>query len=215
MTLKKIYIFLIIIILFEIISCKKENLNKDSVSLIKEDWQENFGLTHNIDKDTIWYKPVRFYLENKNCSPIAKDFYFGKYRPTDEPKTAELLNLATTEDNHLRPFYRWILNKTIQIQDGALGEYTGLPARKYAEKFPKEFFEYMDYDKTGQKYIEWTSSIEYSGFDKNDDWKKPNTIREKIILKMSENCINCNEIYRNRILKFANDCFPDINFKNN
>lgn len=116
-----------------------------------DDWQEGFELTHNIDKDSIWNKPVRFYLENKDCNQTAKDFYFGKYRPYDEPKTADLLSLVNTEDKYLRPFYRWILNKTILIQDGALGEYTGVPARRYAEIYPKEFFEYMDYDKSGEK----------------------------------------------------------------
>ena len=75
-----------------------------------------------------------------------------------------MLSLVTTNDNNLRPFYRWCLNKTIQIEDGALAEYTGIPARQYAEKFPKEFFEYMDYDTTKEKYGDWVGSISYSGY---------------------------------------------------
>ena len=173
------------------------------------DWQEGFELTHNIDKDSIWNKPVRFYLENKQCNQTAKDFYFGKYRPTDDPKTAELLSLVTTDNNDLRPFYRWILNKTIIIQDGALAEYTGVPARKYAEKFPKESFEYMDYDKSGEKYLDWKNAIVYSGFYDLDDYKNSKKIRDNLIKTMNSNCKDCEKKMIGRIEKFAKDCFQD------
>ena len=128
------------------------------------DWQEGFGLTHDTLVDSIWQKPVKFYLDQPGCSPLARDFYFGIFRPSDNDSTAELLELATTDNGQLRPFYRWCLNKTIQIQDGALGEYTGVPARRYAEKFPIEFFVYMDQDTSGSRYLDWTAAISYSGF---------------------------------------------------
>lgn len=134
-------------------------------------------MTHDPEVDSIWGKPVNFYIENPKCSPIAIDFYAGQFRPTDNRTTVALLILVTSTNNHLRPFYRWCLNKTIQIQDGALGEYTGVPARRYAEKFPKEFFQYMDYDTTGNKYADWTNSILYSGFYDEDDYNKPADIR--------------------------------------
>ncbi|MFC6268574.1 hypothetical protein [Frigoriflavimonas asaccharolytica] len=207
-----------ILFLILILSCQK-NIETDrniehSVENVDvqnnfDNWQKGFELTHNIDIDTIWNKPVRFYLENKNCNPTAKDFYFGKYRPYDEPKTAELLALITTDDDNLRPFYRWILNKTILIQDGALGEYTGVPARKYAEKYPTEFFEYMDYDKSGDKYLDWTNSISYSGMYDLDDYKNSKKMRKYLSSKMKSNCKNCDDKMKPRIEKFANDCFPD------
>jgi hypothetical protein len=172
------------------------------------DWQQGFGLTHEPEKDSVWGKPVKFYIDNKNCSPIAIDFYLGEFRPTDNNTTAALLSLVTTDDNSLRPFYRWCLNKTIQIQDGALAEYTGVPARQYAEKFPKEFFEYMDTDTTKEKYSDWVSSISYSGFYDKDDYKKSGDIRKRMTQAMKENCKNCSEQLMKRIDKFATDCFP-------
>ncbi len=171
------------------------------------DWQQSFGLTHDPEVDSVWGKPVKFYIDNPKCSPIAKDFYSGQFRPTDNYTTTALLELVTTKDNALRPFYRWCLNKTIQIQDGALGEMTGVPARQYAEKFPREFFEYMDYDATGEKYLDWVNSISYSGFYDKDDYKKPLDIRQRLIQSMKENCDNCGEQLRKRIDKFAKDCF--------
>ena len=220
---------IILTIILTFVSCnkpQKSDLKTEVVGIEKQDtikiitkktqefknedsWQEGFGLTHDIDKDTIWSKPVRFYIENKNCSQLAKDFYFGTKRPTDDEDTEKLLKLVITEDKDLRPFYRWILNKTILIQDGALAEYTGVPARQYAEKFPNEFFEYMDFDKTGSKYLDWCNSILYSGFYDSDDWKKPSKTRQNVINTMTKNYLNYDKNYKTRIEKFANDCFPD------
>ena len=156
--MKKLLTFTVLILLF---SCKKEEQKYVSIPSSETElnsWQDNSKITHNLDQDTVWKKPVRYYIEDKNCSPLAKDFYYGKYKPTDEPKTEELLNLILTDNDKLRPFYRWILNKTILGQDGALAEYTGLPARKYAEKYPEEFFEYMDFDKSGEKTLYWADA---------------------------------------------------------
>lgn len=174
------------------------------------DWQRGFNLTHDIDKDSIWRKPVRYYIENKKCSQTAIDFYYGKYRPTDEPKTEALLGLVTTTDSELRPFYRWVLNNTIAIQDGALAEYTGTPARQYAEKFPDEFFDYTDLDESGDKYRDWCEAISYSGFYDTDDYKDPKAIRDKIQKTMLKNCRDCNKAMTVKITEFANDCFPDV-----
>ncbi|MFN4364044.1 hypothetical protein [Chryseobacterium hispalense] len=199
-----------ILVLF---SCKESgktlSSNDKPIEEVKT-WQDDFGLIHNIDLDSIWGKPLRYYVTNKKCDSTALKFYLGVYRPADEFETERLLNLVTTKNDSLRPFYRWILDKTILIQDGALAEYTGVPARKYAETFPKEFFEYMDYGKSDERYRYWLSSISYSGFYDNDNWKKPKEIRERLVKKMIQNYENCNEFYKARIIKFANDCFPDL-----
>jgi len=175
-----------------------------------KDWQNRFNLKHDITIDSIWYKPVKYYFDDQNCDTVAKDFYWGKYRPTDEEKTAKLLAKVTTNNNKLRPLYRWVLNKTIYIQDGALAEYTGEPARRYAEKYPKEFFEYMDIDTTGEKYNEWSGSIMYSGFYNEDNWRRPDLIRQTLIKTMTQNCKGCNDDIKKRISKLAFDCFPNV-----
>lgn len=227
--MNKLIVFVFLALNF---SCKKVNNSKDdtivetetiespSIKTIDEkkelivykdtsNWQKDFGLTHDVNKDTIWYKPVRFYIENPNCDKTAIDFYYGKYEPTDSKETSRLLQLVITDDSNLRPFYRWILNKTIQIQDGALAEYTGVPARNYAEKFPTEFFEYMDFDPSGEKYLDWSNSILYSGFYREDDFKKPQIIRQNMIKTMKSYSKNCTQKMNKKIEKFALDCFPD------
>lgn len=180
----------------------------DTISSGQDDWQEGFNLTHDPEVDSIWGNPVFFYIENPKCSPIAIDFYWGLFRPTDNDLTGALLSLVTTNDNHLRPFYRWCLDKTIQIQDGALAEYTGIPARQYAEKFPDEFFVYMDIDTTGKKYKNWTGTISYSGLNDGEFNKTSQIIRERMSTVMKRNCLNCDTKIRNRIDKLTEDCFP-------
>ena len=183
-----------------------EPLRKNKVNNSKN-WQAGFGLSHDPDKDSIWNKPVSYYLSNKECSGLAADFYYGLLRPSDNGTTDELLKLATTNNKDLRPFYRWCLNKTIEIQDGALGEHTGIPARRYAEKFPKEFFEYMDIDSSGFKYNVWVDAIKYSGFYEGDNFDKPSEVRAKMAESMKKNCIDCNASMPGRIEKLALDCF--------
>ncbi len=217
----KIFLFPISMLLAVAACTQKENIIQGKASyrdtMFKQDtiyisnqnnWQEGFGLTNDPQIDSIWGKPVQYYIDNPKCSPVAIDFYQGEFRPSDNRTTAALLQLVSTDDKKLRPLYRWCLNKTIQIQDGALAEYTGEPARRYAEKFPQEFFDYMDYDTTGDKYSDWVNSILYSGYYPHDDIKESGSIRKRMITIMKRNCKNCNDIILKRIEKLALDCFP-------
>ena len=153
--------------------------------------------------DSIGGKPVSFYLNNPNVASIAKSLYTGKFRPEDNDTTTQLLALVLTDDSTIRPFYRWCLDFTIQISDGALGEYPGEPALKYATKFPKEFLEYIDKDTTGQRYSEWTGIIAYSGL--NDYTQKATEMEKQITRNMISNCKPCNSEIKERIMKFAKD----------
>lgn len=221
--MKYCYLF---IALFVVISCSKtakselnnsdtfvtDSISKEnqvlSNSKPKMDWQVSFNLTHNSSIDTINGMPVKFYIENKKCDSLAITFYYGKYRPTDDDLITNLLNLSSTDDEELRPFYLWILDKTIEIADGALAEYPGIPARKYAEKFPEELFKFIDADTTKNRYSNWTDIISYSGFYEDDDYKNPKLIRKNLVSEMLK---NSSSKLQNRITKFASDCFPDVN----
>ncbi|MDB5283741.1 MAG: hypothetical protein JWO06_2816 [Bacteroidota bacterium] len=177
------------------------------------EWTEVFGFRyHSPDRDSIWHKPVQFYISKPNCSALATDFYYGDWRPSCNQMTTELLSLATTDDKDLRPFYRWCLTMTIRLSDGCLAEEIGVPARRYAEKYPKEFFEYMDADTTGKKYEQWTDAIFYSGFYDLEEYKTD--VSKKLTASMLSNCKDCDEKLKKRIEKFAKDCFQNLNLIN-
>jgi hypothetical protein len=169
----------------------------------KNIWVDRLNGKKYLLPDSIAGQPVSFYLDNSKVAPITKAFYKGQFRPTDNDSTTQLLSYVTTDDSIIRPFYRWCLDFTISISDGALGEYPGSPALAYATKFPKEFFAYMDKDLSRQRYSQWTEIIAYSGI--NDYNKKETEIEKDIIDKMNSNCADCGDDTRNHIKAFAND----------
>ena len=156
--------------------------------------------------DSIAGEPVSFYLGNPKIISLAKDFYTGNFRPTDDDSTTRLLSQVVTDDSTIRPFYRWCLDFTISISDGALGEYPGSPSLKYAIKFPNEFFGFMDEDKSGERYKRWTEIIAYSGLID----RQTSEIEKQISNQMLENCHSCGIIAKKRILTFAKDIINEI-----
>ena len=162
--------------------------------------------------DSIEGKPVSFYINNSKVAAIAKSFFKGEFRPTDNDSTTELLSYVTTDDSTIRPFYRWCLDFTISISDGALGEYPGDPALKYAIKFPEEFFNYMDKDSSGNRYKEWTEIIAYSGL---NEYNENQTLIEKTIkTRMRDNCHKCGEGTKNRIATFVKHLTETVKLQN-
>jgi hypothetical protein len=169
----------------------------------KNIWTDKLNGRHYPLPDSIGEKPVSFYLDNSKVVSIAKALYEGQFRPIDNDSTTELLSYATTNDSTIRPFYRWCLDFTIHISDGALAEYPGVPAFQYATKFPKEFFDYMDKDKSGQRYKQWTEIIAYSGLGNYDE--KSGNIQKEITTKMLHNCHPCSDSIQKRIENLAKD----------
>ncbi len=184
-------------------------INKgDTSGKVNNIWIDRLNGSSHLLPDTIGGKPVSFYLDNPKVADIAKAFYKGQFRPTDSDSTTQLLSHVTTNDSLLRPFYRWCLDFTITISDGALGEYPGVPALAYATKFPKEFFDYMDKDTSGQRYKQWTEIIAYSGLNNYD--KKESEIETEIITKMYNNCHFCSSDTKRRTVTFVKDITKSI-----
>jgi hypothetical protein len=169
------------------------------------DWQQGFELTHDPEVDSVWFKPVKFYIDDPDCSGLAIDFYYGAFRPSDDRVTDELLKLTTTNNAKLRPFYRWCVTKTLQLADGGLAESIGEPAWHYIEKFPKEFFEYAAEDTSNARYNLWIDAINYSCTEA--DSKKNEEMMNKAIKTMKKNCTGCSSDINKKIEQLAKDCF--------
>ncbi|HEX8429419.1 hypothetical protein [Hymenobacter sp.] len=166
-------------------------------------WRDRFNGEQYPLPDSIGGKPASFYLRNPKVSPLAKALYTSRFRPNDSDSTTQLLALATTDNSQIRPFYRWCLDFTISISDGALGEYPGEPALTYAIKFPQEFFAYMDKDSTGERYGRWVESIAYSGL---RNYKATALAPQRTIASaMTRQCLACPAQTVGRINTFAKD----------
>ncbi|MBK8088222.1 MAG: hypothetical protein IPK31_09880 [Chitinophagaceae bacterium] len=89
-----------------------------------------------------------------------------------------------------------------------MGEYPGEPAIQYATKFPKEFFEFIDQDRTGERYKRWVEIIAYSGLiNYNDDYEK---IKIDVTGKLDANCISCDNSFKKKNEKFVDDIIAAI-----
>jgi len=198
-------------ILGDTLQTNLKTVSVDTTPTSKNIWLDKLTNNKYNLPDTIAGKPAIFYLDNPKVAPIAKLLYYEKFRPGDNDSTTQLLKLVTTDDEEIRPFYRWCLDLTIQISDGALAEYPGEPALKYAIKFPQEFFIYMDKDATGQRYKEWTEIIAYSGL--SDYTKHSSQIQNEIIIKMTNNCAACDSDMKKRIISLQKTLLMILNYK--
>jgi hypothetical protein len=183
-----------------IASCTNSN-NQNVVST------NQVAYTNKNEMDSINSKPINFYLQNKNCSPLAKNFYNGKFIPSDNDSTTMLLNLSITSDTILRPFYFWCLNSVIDQADGALMEYVGVPARRYIEKYPKEYFTYMSTKQFRKSKNNWITAINYSGYYENESSENKTRIKKQFISTILKNCFNCTASLKKEVNLFANECF--------
>lgn len=180
-----------------IIGC---NNNRKSNNDTKAGTSNNYSTN-----DTIKKLDLESYLKNKKVSELAKNYYLGKFKPTDNPDTEKLLNLSLTADTSVRPFYFWCLNEIINSADGALMEYVGEPARRYIEKFPSEFLYYLD-----NRCIDianWETAINYSGYYKDEQPENTKAVLKNFTAAILKNCIDCNTSQINKLTRFAQECF--------
>lgn len=129
--------------------------------------------------------------------------YSGRFRPSDTDSTTRLLALVTTNEKEIRPFYRWCLDFTIVLSDGALGEYPGKPALAYATKYPQEFFAYMDKDASGQRYKRWVEVMGYSGLSKYPTAGP--SLKNELVTSLKKHCQPCSPLTNRRLSALAND----------
>jgi hypothetical protein len=157
--------------------------------------------------DTIKKLDLESFLINKNVSELAKEYYLGKLIPTDNSDTEKLLNLSLTTDSTIRPFYFWCLNEIINSADGALMEYVGEPARRYIERFPSEFLYYLDNGCIEK--ANWETAINYSGYYEDEETENTKTAFKNFSEAILKNCIDCNTSQKNKLTRFAHDCFRE------
>jgi hypothetical protein len=208
----------LILVCLVLVSCKNNSSNKEGNSVKKAKsnkvetnlmvWKDKLNGKEYPLPDSICGKSAEFYLNNPKIAEITKAFYKGQFRPKDNDSTTLLLSYVTTPDSILRPFYRWCLDFTINISDGALSEYPGAPALTYAINYPKEFFEFIDEDPSEERYKKWISKVAYGGIKYSE--KKGTEIESEIIKPMKKNCKFCSENLSKRIISFAKEISKEI-----
>jgi len=87
---------------------------------------------------------IKFYLDNQQVSKTAKDFYYGKFKATDNTKTFSIIDSLKTKNNLARPFYIFLVSKIINKADGALSELLGAGCKDFVELHPDFLIDFLD-----------------------------------------------------------------------
>jgi hypothetical protein len=86
---------------------------------------------------------IKSYLESKQVSKTAKDFYFDKFKVTDDIKTFSIVDSLKTINNFTRPFYILLVSKIIEKADGALSESLGVKCKEFIELNPDFLIDFL------------------------------------------------------------------------
>lgn len=86
---------------------------------------------------------IKLYLESNQVSNIAKDFYNGKFKATDDNKTFSIIDSLKTTNNFTRPFYILLVSKMIAKADGALSESLGASCKDFVELHPDFLIDFL------------------------------------------------------------------------
>ena len=104
---------------------------------------------------------INDYLTNKQISKSAKDYYFGKFRPSDDRRTFSIIDSLKTKNDSTRPFYLLLVSKMLLKSDGALAEELGIECKSLMESHPNNLIDFL-YSKNkliSQLFIEQWADI--------------------------------------------------------
>ena len=88
-------------------------------------------------------KNIQFYLNHSKVSKTAKDFYYNKFKASDNDRTFSIFDSLNTKNNATRPFYIFLCSRIMEKSDGALSEFAGLAAKAFVENHPRTFFAFF------------------------------------------------------------------------
>ena len=87
--------------------------------------------------------PINTYLNNKQVSATAKEYYHGKFKASDDDRTFSIFDSLWTRNNATRPFYIFLTSRILEHADGALSEMAGSYCKGYIEQHPDQLVTYL------------------------------------------------------------------------
>ena len=86
---------------------------------------------------------ISVYLNDKQISKSAKDFYKGKFKASDDSNTLSILDSFYTKNNHTRPFYFYLVSMMLKKTDGSLSEALSNSCEEYLERHPDNIIDFL------------------------------------------------------------------------
>ncbi len=86
---------------------------------------------------------IEVYLNSEQVSKTAKDFYYGKFKASDNTKTFSIIDSLMTKNNITRPFYIFLVSKMMDKSDGALSEVLVMSCKEFIEFNPNFLIDFL------------------------------------------------------------------------
>lgn len=92
-------------------------------------------------------KEQKAYLQNAKVNKLVLAYYNGKFIPSDDEKTEELLKILTQKNKDLLPLYFYVFNRICAESDGALAELMGTYCIKMIVAYPEYVIGYFSLER--------------------------------------------------------------------
>lgn len=101
--------------------------------------------------ETMNKKEQDSYLQNAKVNELVLDYYNGKFIPSDDERTVELLKVLTQKNEDLLPLYFYVFNRICSKSDGALAELTGTYCIKMTVAYPEYVIGYFSLERLQER----------------------------------------------------------------
>lgn len=102
---------------------------------------------------------ISIYLDSKQISQAAKDYYNGKFTAADDDRTHALLDSVATTNYTTRPFYLLLMSRMMKTADGALAEAIGVRCKEFVEQHPNQTVSFL-FNERGRKFLDsWAKVV--------------------------------------------------------
>jgi hypothetical protein len=87
-------------------------------------------------------KDFSLYLNSKQVSKNAKDYYNNKFKASDDGKTLSIIDSLKSKNDETRPFYIFLVSRMMIKSDGALSEALG-DCKDFLENHPDYAIDFL------------------------------------------------------------------------
>ena len=88
-------------------------------------------------------KEINTYLKNPSIPEVAKEYYSGKIKVSEDDTSFRATDSFRTKNNDTRPFYLLLASRMMDVADGVLSEPVCYACEELFENYPEELVEFL------------------------------------------------------------------------
>jgi len=181
------------------------SVNTDSLNLA-DDMRKLFPYSDSL----IEGRPVSFYLNRRDISQTARDFYLLRFIPSSRPPydiiTSSLADSLLTKNDTTRPFYYFLFLRLHKIApDAGIEPDIEQYGKAYAMNFPEEFYRKLSLPIYRATYSKWVNDVAQSA-----STVTPEEYRQSIISEQMKHAKKMTPELQKKIHDFADSVYNRV-----